>query len=192
MNSVATGAKIGMGAVGIETARYAKKYFELRNYQLELASLDRDHLLNGLPMAGVPEPPRPQLRKSRGWSHAWWIAGLSTLLLFVAGGFVAGFFAGTLGGESVPRSLVLSGMFGAFAAVPGAVLAFIVAMILLAVGIAVKRGHKVEHDVAEQKYQGWEAREDARLALWNGQVPIAYLDKIGFDPRSIRAQKHGL
>lgn len=45
MGSMATGAKIGMGAVGIETAPYAKKYFELTNYHFELTSMDRDHLV---------------------------------------------------------------------------------------------------------------------------------------------------
>lgn len=186
MGSMATGAKIGMGAVGIETAPYAKKYFELTNYHFELTSMDRDHLVNGLPMTDVPEPPRPQLRKSRGWTYAWWIAGLSILFLFVVGGFALGFVGGAVGGENVPRSLVLGGMSGVFAAIPGAFLAFLAAMILLAVGITVKRGRKVDYDVAEKKHNAWQAREVARLALRSGSVPVAYLEEIGIDPQSIR------
>lgn len=188
MNSMATGVKIGMGAVGVETARYAKKYFDLTNYQFEISDMDREHLNNGLPMAVLPEPPRPQLRKSHGWSHAWWIVGVSTLLLFVVAGFTIGFFGGMAGGENVPRSLVLGAMFGIFLSIPGVALSFIAAMILLSVGITVKRGRKVDYDVADQKFSSWLTRENARLALQSGSIPSAYLDAIGVDSNAFSAE----
>lgn len=180
---------LGVGAavaapIAVQTGKFAQRYSTLEEYVEWFEAIDKQELFNARPMPAVDEPPPPTLDLvSAGWRHAWWITGLAILIVPpIVGAIIGGVVMSTASGY--PAEGLAGGILAGFITlIPAACVAVLVAIILALVRQSMTNSRKVDYDIAQKRHELWEIREAARVMFTHGQLPVAYLEAIGIDPR---------